>query len=148
MYCFGRKLIKDGILPNIPTHPLLTDFLLLLMMAALAAFAFERARLLATLGYLLTGVIIGPHGLAWLTHAESIKTTCRFGSNPPDAYHRTRVFIRSAEGNEKNRGHRRVFSNCDFDIDRNLLRPVARLVPLSRIFCGFHYRDEFVGSRT
>ena len=49
------------------------------MMAAVVAFAFERARLPATLGYLLAGVIIGPHGLGWLSHAESIKQLAYLG---------------------------------------------------------------------
>ncbi|MBI4430565.1 MAG: cation:proton antiporter [Candidatus Omnitrophica bacterium] len=62
-----------------PTHAFLPDFLLVLIMATGVAFAFERMRLPATLGYLLAGMIIGPHGFGWLSHLQSIRQMAEVG---------------------------------------------------------------------
>lgn len=57
----------------------LNELLLVLMMATAAAILFEKLRLPAILGFLLTGVIIGPHGLGILSNGEHIRSLAELG---------------------------------------------------------------------
>jgi monovalent cation:H+ antiporter-2, CPA2 family len=57
----------------------LTEILLVLSMATVVAVIFERFRLPAILGFLLTGVIIGPQGLGILSDNEHIRMLAELG---------------------------------------------------------------------
>ncbi|PIQ82647.1 MAG: sodium:proton exchanger, partial [Candidatus Omnitrophica bacterium CG11_big_fil_rev_8_21_14_0_20_64_10] len=61
------------------TSPLFTDLLLVMVIAAVVAFAFERARLPAILGFLLAGVALGPHGLRLLADPKQIHILAELG---------------------------------------------------------------------
>lgn len=61
------------------TAPFLTEFLIILVIATLAAITFERFRLSSILGFLLSGVIIGPHGLGLLTDSDRIHQLAEIG---------------------------------------------------------------------
>lgn len=62
------------------THPVFfTELLLLLVVATGVAIAFEKFRLPAILGFLLTGVIIGPQGLGILSNNEHIRMLAELG---------------------------------------------------------------------
>lgn len=56
-----------------------TDLLILLLTATAVAIIFEKFRLPAILGFLLTGVIIGPHGLGILSNVEHIRLLAEIG---------------------------------------------------------------------
>ena len=57
----------------------LTDFLIVLVIATIVAVIFDRARLPSILGFLLTGVVVGPYGLKLLTDADRIHQMAEFG---------------------------------------------------------------------
>ena len=57
----------------------LTEILLVLSMATVVAVIFEKFRLPAILGFLLTGVIIGPQGLGILSDSEHIRMLAELG---------------------------------------------------------------------
>ena len=57
----------------------LSEILLVLAMATVVAVIFARFRLPAILGFLLTGVIIGPHGLRILSDSEHIRMLAELG---------------------------------------------------------------------
>jgi len=62
------------------SHPaFLTELLLVLIAATLVAIIFERLRLPAILGYLLSGVIIGPQGLRILANTDRIHQMAEIG---------------------------------------------------------------------
>lgn len=52
---------------------------LLLALAVIAGTLLRRARLPAVLAYLFTGVLVGPHGLAWIPDAEQTRVLAEFG---------------------------------------------------------------------
>lgn len=60
-------------------YSFLTEFLMVLVIATLVAFTFERFRLPAVLGYLLAGVLIGPNGFGVLTDPGSIHNMAELG---------------------------------------------------------------------
>lgn len=57
----------------------LTELLLLLLVATGVAILFEKFRLPALLGFLLAGVIIGPHGFGILSDGERIRLLAELG---------------------------------------------------------------------
>jgi len=57
----------------------LTGFLTILVSATLVAILFERLRLPSILGFLLAGVIIGPHGFRLVSDVENIHQLAGFG---------------------------------------------------------------------
>lgn len=62
------------------TEPIFfTEFLIVLVLATFTALAFDRFRLPAVLGFLLTGVAIGPHGLAILSSVDRIHVFAEIG---------------------------------------------------------------------
>ncbi|MCX5904514.1 MAG: hypothetical protein NTV89_13845 [Proteobacteria bacterium] len=50
-----------------PQNPFFSEFLIILIAATVVALVFERIRLSVILGFLLAGVVIGPHGLKLIT---------------------------------------------------------------------------------
>jgi len=60
----------------------LTPFLEILLLLAVTVFvvgALQRLRVPSSLGYLLVGALLGPHALALVTSAESIRLVAEFG---------------------------------------------------------------------
>jgi CPA2 family monovalent cation:H+ antiporter-2 len=62
-----------------PQNPFFPEFLIILSAATLVAIAFERIRLPVILGFLLSGVVIGPHGLKLITDSERIHAFAEIG---------------------------------------------------------------------
>lgn len=60
-------------------HPVLNAVILLLAASVAVVALFERFRLPALIAYLLVGIIIGPHGMAWLPHTEDLHFFAEFG---------------------------------------------------------------------
>ncbi|MEA3277978.1 MAG: cation:proton antiporter [Pseudomonadota bacterium] len=60
-------------------HELLIDILLLLAATVLVVGVFRRLRMPAIIGYLVVGVLVGPHGLSWLTDAGEIHFMAELG---------------------------------------------------------------------
>ncbi len=61
-------------------HPtFLTEFLIILIIATFVAVVFDRARLPSVLGFLLTGVVIGPQGLGLLSDVGRIYQMAEIG---------------------------------------------------------------------
>ncbi|MCG8432653.1 MAG: cation:proton antiporter [Gammaproteobacteria bacterium] len=52
---------------------------ILLGVAVLAVTVLRRFRLPTILAYLMTGVVVGPHGLGWITDMENIRIFAEFG---------------------------------------------------------------------
>ena len=61
------------------TTSFLSEILLVLSMATAVAVVFEKFRLPAILGFLLTGVIIGPHGFGIVSNGEHIRMLAEIG---------------------------------------------------------------------
>ena len=62
-----------------PQNPFFSEFLIILIAATVVALVFERIRLSVILGFLLAGVVIGPHGLKLITDSERIHTFADIG---------------------------------------------------------------------
>lgn len=62
-----------------PDNPFFPEFLIILCSATAVAIAFERAKMPVILGFLLAGVVIGPHGLRLITDNERIHTFAEIG---------------------------------------------------------------------
>jgi CPA2 family monovalent cation:H+ antiporter-2 len=64
-----------------PENPLLSDLGIIAFTAALAAILFDRLRLPVILGYLLTGLLIGPHFLPHplVPHDENVRSIAELG---------------------------------------------------------------------
>jgi CPA2 family monovalent cation:H+ antiporter-2 len=62
-----------------PHIPLLEDLLLLLVAAVPIAFIFNRLRLPAIVGFMVTGVLIGPYGLGLIRDAHAIEALAEVG---------------------------------------------------------------------
>lgn len=60
-------------------HSVLNGVIILLAASVVGLAAFERLKLPALLAYLLVGVTVGPHGLAWLPHTEDLHFLAEFG---------------------------------------------------------------------
>ncbi len=59
--------------------PLLQDLLVLLAASVPIAFIFHRLRLPTIVGFMITGVLIGPHGLGLIRDAEAIEVLAEIG---------------------------------------------------------------------
>ncbi len=59
--------------------PFFSDFLIIIIVATLVAFAVEKVRLPAILGFLLAGVMIGPNGLGFISSNERIHDLAEVG---------------------------------------------------------------------
>ena len=57
----------------------LVELLLLLAAAVLAVAVFQRRRIPSSLAYLLVGAVVGPHGAALISNAETIRLVAEFG---------------------------------------------------------------------
>ncbi len=57
----------------------LKQVIVLLAMAVLAVMLLMRLRLPPILGYLATGILIGPHGLEWVSDSEDVRHLAEFG---------------------------------------------------------------------
>src|SRR5919106_704514 len=59
--------------------PLLGDLLLLLLASVPIAFLFHRLRLPTIVGFMITGVLIGPSGLGLIRNVEAIEVLAEIG---------------------------------------------------------------------
>ncbi len=59
--------------------PLLQDFLILLSFSAFVVFVLQRLKLPSILGFLLTGILIGPYGLGFVNESEQIEVISEIG---------------------------------------------------------------------
>src|SRR5918992_286602 len=64
-------------MPN--EFPLLGDLLLLLLASVPIAFLFHRLRLPTIVGFMMTGVVIGPYGLGLIKDAHAIEVLAEVG---------------------------------------------------------------------
>lgn len=64
-------------MPN--SLPLLQDLLLLLLASVPIAFIFHRLRLPTIVGFMITGVLIGPHGLGLIRDVHAIEVLAEIG---------------------------------------------------------------------
>ncbi|HZG53797.1 MAG TPA: cation:proton antiporter [Pyrinomonadaceae bacterium] len=62
-----------------PDLPLLGDLLLLLLASVPIAFLFHRLRLPTTVGFMITGVVIGPYGLGLIRDVHAIEVLAEIG---------------------------------------------------------------------
>jgi CPA2 family monovalent cation:H+ antiporter-2 len=60
-------------------HGALTEVLILLATAVVAVAAFRRLALPPVLAYLAVGMLVGPHGLAWIPDTEDTRFLAEFG---------------------------------------------------------------------
>lgn len=61
------------------SHPLLQDLLVLLLASVPIAFIFHRLRLPTIVGFMITGVLIGPHGLGLIADVQAIEVLAEIG---------------------------------------------------------------------
>src|SRR5918998_6521201 len=61
------------------TLPIFEELLLLLLASVPIAFLFNRLRLPTLVGFMITGVVIGPHGLGLIREAEAIDFLAEIG---------------------------------------------------------------------
>jgi len=59
--------------------PLLGDLLLLLLASVPIAFIFHRLRLPTTVGFMITGIVIGPYGLGLIKDVQAIEVLAEIG---------------------------------------------------------------------
>jgi CPA2 family monovalent cation:H+ antiporter-2 len=59
--------------------PLLRDLLVLFATAIPIVFVFQRLNVPSIVGFLIAGVVIGPHGLGLVPHAEEVERLAEFG---------------------------------------------------------------------
>lgn len=59
--------------------PLLQDILILLAFAVVIVFALQRVKIPSIIGYLLTGVVIGPYGLSLINAVEEVELLSEIG---------------------------------------------------------------------
>lgn len=61
------------------TTTLVENILLVIGVSILVAALFQRLRVPAVVGFILTGVLIGPHGLGWVKQMETIQLLAEMG---------------------------------------------------------------------
>jgi monovalent cation:H+ antiporter-2, CPA2 family len=61
------------------SFPLLQDLLILLLASVPIAFIFHRLRVPVIVGFMITGVLIGPYGLGLISNAEGIELMAEIG---------------------------------------------------------------------
>lgn len=59
--------------------PMLQDFLILLGLSMVVVFVLQRLKLPSILGFLVTGILIGPHGFGLLNESEQIEAISEIG---------------------------------------------------------------------
>ena len=59
--------------------PLLQDILILLVFSVVIVFVLQRLKLPSIIGFLLTGVIIGPYGLSLIKAVEQVEILSEVG---------------------------------------------------------------------
>jgi len=59
--------------------PLLKDILILLMFAVVIVFLLQRLKLPSVIGFLITGIIIGPYALSLIRNVEQVETLSEIG---------------------------------------------------------------------
>lgn len=59
--------------------PLLQDLLIFMGFSAIVVYALQRIRLPSILGFLVTGILIGPHGLGLVSESEQIELISEIG---------------------------------------------------------------------
>jgi CPA2 family monovalent cation:H+ antiporter-2 len=59
--------------------PLLQDFVILLVFSVVVVFLLQRVKLPSILGFLITGILIGPHGLGLVNESEEIEIISEIG---------------------------------------------------------------------
>ena len=59
--------------------PLLQDILILLGCSTLIVFALQKFKLPSIIGFLLTGIIIGPYGLSLINAVEQVEILSEIG---------------------------------------------------------------------
>src|ERR671914_2805323 len=64
-------------MPHSP--PLLQDLLVLLLASVPIAFIFQRLRLPTIVGFMITGVLIGPHSLGLIKDVHAIEVLAEIG---------------------------------------------------------------------
>ena len=60
-------------------HHLIKDLTLLLLVALPINIAFHRFKLPSVMGYLIAGILIGPHGLGMISNVSSVKELAEIG---------------------------------------------------------------------
>src|SRR5918992_3533294 len=61
------------------SFPLLQDLLIILLASVPIAFIFQRLRLPTIVGFMITGVLIGPHSLGLIKDVEAIEVLAEIG---------------------------------------------------------------------
>ena len=59
--------------------PLLQDLLIIFILAIIVLFLFHRFRIPAIVGFLLTGILVGPHGLGLISSVADVETLAEIG---------------------------------------------------------------------
>ena len=59
--------------------PLIQDILIILAFSVLVVFILQRFRLPSILGFLITGIIIGPGGLALISAVHDVESIAEMG---------------------------------------------------------------------
>jgi CPA2 family monovalent cation:H+ antiporter-2 len=60
-------------------HGLLIDIVILLAVSIPVSYAFHRLKLSSIVGFLVTGIIVGPHGAGWISEIEAVKVMAEIG---------------------------------------------------------------------
>ena len=59
--------------------PLLKDLVIIFLLAIIVLFLFHRFRIPAIVGFLLTGILVGPHGLGLISSIADVETLAEIG---------------------------------------------------------------------
>jgi CPA2 family monovalent cation:H+ antiporter-2 len=60
-------------------YPLLIDVLILLAVSIPVSFLFHKLKLPAIVGFLVTGMIVGPHAAGWIAETEAVRAMAEIG---------------------------------------------------------------------
>jgi monovalent cation:H+ antiporter-2, CPA2 family len=60
-------------------YPLLIDVLILLAVSIPVSFLFHKLKLPAIVGFLVTGMIVGPHAAGWISETEAVRAMAEIG---------------------------------------------------------------------
>lgn len=60
-------------------YPLLVDVLILLAVSIPVSFFFHKLKLPAIVGFLVTGMIVGPHAAGWISETEAVRAMAEIG---------------------------------------------------------------------
>lgn len=59
--------------------PILNDILIILLSAVVMVFLLKKIKLPSIIGFLLTGILIGPYGLSWITQHNEVEQMSEIG---------------------------------------------------------------------